>query len=224
MSLINWPIQERPREKLVNQGAQSLSDAELLAIFLRTGTRGKSAIDLARDLIKEHGNLRNLLALNYQKISQIKGLGLAKYAQLQAALEMARRNLQEVLTRENILNNTQETQQFLLAKLRHYEREVFACLLLDSKLRMISFVELFFGGIADAMIYPREIIKCALQHNAAAIIFAHNHPSGVADPSAMDIELTRRLIKVLDSVDVRVVDHIIIGDGVVISLAEQGYL
>lgn len=224
MTITDWPVNERPREKLITAGAATLSDAELLAIFLRVGIKGKTAVDLARDLINEYGSLRNLLTISHAKFCEISGLGTAKYAQLQAALEIGRRYLQETLIRDDVLKNPTTTRQYLTAKLRHYQREVFACLYLDNRHRVISFDELFFGSVDNATVYPREIVKRALEHNAAAVIFAHNHPSGIAEPSQADRSLTAQLIKALETVQIRVLDHIIIGEAEVVSLAEKGWL
>ncbi|VAX09507.1 UPF0758 family protein [hydrothermal vent metagenome] len=224
MSITDWPTDERPREKLLKRGANALSDAELLAIFLRTGVTGKTAVDLARDLLDEHGNLRNLLAANCRSFCASHGLGKAKYAQLQAVLEMSRRHLQEKLQREDALTSPQHTRDYLSARLRGYPNEVFACLFLDNRHRVIEYEELFSGTINGASVHPREVVRRALAHNAAAIILAHNHPSGVAEPSQSDTHITQRLKEALALVDVRVIDHIIVGDGEMTSLAERGLL
>jgi DNA repair protein RadC len=218
----NWPASERPREKLLSRGPEALSDAELLAIFLRTGVTGKTAVDLARDLLCDFGGLRPLLDADRQQFCARHGLGQAKFAQLQAVLEMSRRYLQEQLQREDILENPDTTRQFLASRLRHLPHEVFACLFLDNRHRVIVFEELFRGTIDGASVHPREVVRRALQHNAAAIILAHNHPSGIAEPSRADIQLTRRLVDALALIDVRVLDHIVVGDGNGVSLAERG--
>lgn len=223
MSILDWPTLERPREKLLNLGANALSDAELLAIFLRTGSKGKTAVDLARELLKESGGIRQLLEMPYKK-SQIYGFGPAKYAQLQAALEMWCRYLYHTLKRTDVLNNTKDTFSYLIAKLRHRKQEIFACLFLDSQNRVIIYEELFQGSIDQAAIHPREVVKRALFHNAAAIIFAHNHPSGVAKPSQADKKITQYLKDALNLIEVRVLDHIIVGDGEMVSFAERGIL
>lgn len=223
MSIANWPVKERPREKLIASGAENLSDAELLAIFLRTGIKGKSAVDLARDLLKEFGNLRTLLEVSFIKFCETAGLGAAKYAQLQAALEIGRRHLQDNMVRNTVLTHSQTTRDYLKAKMRQYQREVFACLYLDSRHRLISFDELFYGSIDNAPVYPREVVKRALEHNATAVIFAHNHPSGVAEPSQADRLLTEKLMKALALIEVRVLDHLIVGEAEVTSLAERGW-
>jgi len=224
MAISDWPVDERPREKLLQRGVFALSDAELLAIFLRTGIKGKTAVDLARDLLREFGSLRNLLGADQQRFCNGKGLGRAKYAQLQAVLEMGRRHLRETLDRGNSLANPEQTRQFLIAQLRDLPHEVFACLFLDNRHRVIAFDELFRGTIDGASVHPRELVRRTLRHNAAAVIFAHNHPSGIAEPSIADRQLTERLKQALALIDTRVLDHFVIGDGVATSFAEQGLL
>ncbi len=224
MAITDWPQAERPREKLLQKGPEALSDAELLAIFLRTGTAGKTAVDLARELLNEYGSLRPLLEADQRRFCQSKGLGTAKYVQLQATMEMARRHLRETLQREGALSNPAQTRQFLCAKLRHQRQELFACLFLDNHHRVIEYETLFFGTINGASVHPREVVKRALHHNAAALILAHNHPSGIAEPSAADRHITRQLVETLSLIDVRVLDHIIVGDGEVVSLAERGLI
>ena len=223
-SIRDWPVGERPREKLLARGPAALSDAELLAIFLRTGVNGKTAVDLARELLQAWGGLRPLLEAEQKRFCAMRGLGLAKYAQLQAVLEMGRRHLQEQLQREATLDNPDATRNYLISRLRHHQHEVFACLFLDNRHRIITFEELFHGTIDGASVHPREVIKRALQHNAAAVILAHNHPSGIAEPSRADVQITRRLVEALALVDIRVLDHLIIGDGEGVSLAERGQL
>jgi DNA repair protein RadC len=220
----DWPAGERPREKLLDHGPQALSDAELLAIFLRTGVSGKTAVDLARDLLQTYGGLRALLEAERTRFCATRGLGIAKYALLQAVLEMARRHLAEQLRRQDPLENPDITRRYLASRLRHLPHEIFACLFLDNRHRVISYEELFRGTIDGASVHPREVVKRALHHNAAAVILAHNHPSGVAEPSRADMQLTRRLIDALALVDIRVLDHFIIGDGDGVSLAERGCL
>ena len=223
MAISDWPAGERPRERLLEQGAKVLSDAELLAIFLRTGVKGKSAVDLARDLLNEFGGLRQLLCADLKTFSQAKGLGSAKFAQLQACLEMSRRFLRESLEREGPLSNPGDAKQFLLMRMRDYTKEVFACLFLDTKNRVIEFEELFVGSLHNAEVHPREVVKQALKHNANAIILAHNHPSGDGKPSQSDIQITDTLREALALLDIKVLDHLIIGDEVV-SLAELSKL
>ena len=223
MSIRDWPAAERPREKLLERGAASLSDAELLAIFLRTGVRGRSAVDLARYLLQQFGSLRALLEADLRRFSTEPGLGPAKFTQLQAVMEMARRHLAERLRRDSVLESPQAVKDYLKAELRHEPHEVFGCLFLDSKHRVLAFEVLFRGSIDSASVYPRQVIKRSLAHNAAALILCHNHPSGVSDPSQSDVILTRRLKTALELVDVRVLDHFIIGDGEPLSMVEYGW-
>lgn len=224
MAITDWPVAERPREKLLKQGAQALSDAELLAIFLRTGTPGVTAVDLARTLLNEFGGLRALVNADLAAFSRGLGLGPAKYAQLQAVIEMSRRHLQESLQRADALTSPQLTRQYLLSCLRDQQQEQFACLFLDSQHRVIVFETLFYGTIDAACVYPREVVKRCLQHNAAAVILAHNHPSGVAEPSQADERITERLVSALALVDIRVLDHFVVGDGELVSFAERGLI
>jgi DNA repair protein RadC len=224
MAIKDWPADERPREKLLQRGAQALSDAELLAIFLRTGVIGISAVGVARKLLTHFGSLRALLEANQKHFCQQHGLGPAKYAQLQAVLEMSRRHLESTLSRGISLTDAGDTKRYLQQQLRHYSHEVFACLFLDNKHRLIAFDELFHGTIDGASVYPREVVKQALAHNASAVIFSHNHPSGIAEPSQADRQITQRLKAALELVDIRVLDHIIIGDSESLSFAEKGFL
>ncbi|MBK8181636.1 MAG: DNA repair protein RadC [Candidatus Competibacteraceae bacterium] len=224
MSIRDWPDDERPREKMLQRGAVALSDAELLAIFLRVGVRGRSAVDLARDLLKQHGGLRILLELDQTGFCATPGLGPAKYVQLQAVLELARRYLEQTLQRGDAIQSVGDTRRYLMAKMRHHPHEVFAVLFLDNKHRVIQYEELFFGTIDSSSVHPRQVVKRALYHNAAAAIIAHNHPSGVAEPSQADELITVRLQEALALVDIRLLDHIVIGDGQVVSLAERGVL
>lgn len=224
MSIRDWPAAERPREKLLQQGARALTDAELLAIFLRTGVVGCSAVELARRLLSEFGSLRALLEADLPSFSRHLGLGPAKYAQLQAVLEMARRHLAERLKRDSALESPQAVRDYLKAMIRHEPHEVFGCLFLDAKHRVLAFEVLFHGSIDSASVYPRQVVKRALAHNAAALILTHNHPSGIAEPSQADQVLTRRLRDALALVDVRVLDHFIVGDGEPLSMAEQGWI
>lgn len=223
MAISDWPARERPRERLLEQGANALSDAELLAIFLRTGVKGKSAVDLARDLLNEFGGLRQMFSADEKEFCQAKGLGKAKYAQLQACIEMSRRFLRESLDREGPLSNPDDAKQFLHMRMRDHTKEVFACLFLDTKNRVIEFEEIFTGTLHSAEVHPREVVKLALKHNANSVIFAHNHPSGDANPSQSDIEITHALKEALALIDIKVLDHLIIGNDV-LSLAELGHL
>ena len=223
MAISDWPSAERPREKLLHRGARSLSDAELLAIFLRTGTAKRSAIDLARDLLTDFGSLRGILNSSAEQFCRRKGLGVAKYAQLQAALEITQRHLAEELEREDCLTSPTQTRNYLQARLRDFEHEVFACLMLDNRNRVIAWRELFRGTVDGASVYPREVVKQALADNAAAVIIAHNHPSGVCEPSQADIRITRDLRDALALVDIRLLDHVIVGDDVT-CLSERGLI
>jgi DNA repair protein RadC len=224
MSIKDWPADERPREKLLRQGAGALSDAELLAIFLRTGVRGRSAVDLARELLNRFGSLRALLAAERRTFCQAPGLGDAKYAQLQAVLEMGRRHTGEQLLRGEVIDSPERTARYLSARLRDYPYEVFSALFLDNRHRVIAYEELFRGTIDGASVHPREVVRRALAHNTAAVIFSHNHPSGIAEPSPADRQITARLRDALALIDVRVLDHIVIGDGEHCSLAQRGLL
>ena len=224
MSITDWPVAERPREKLLLQGAAALSDAELLAIFLRTGLPGRSAVDLARDLLHGFGSLRALLQAEQAEFCSHAGLGPAKFAQLQAVMEMGRRHLFEDIKRGDALTSPGAVRNFLRSKLMALPHEVFACLYLDNQHRVIAFEELFRGTLDSASVYPREVVKRALSHNAAALILTHNHPSGVAEPSQADLLLTRRLKESLAMVDIRVLDHLVVGDGEPVSFAERGLL
>ncbi|MFV2031899.1 MAG: DNA repair protein RadC [Gammaproteobacteria bacterium] len=212
MAITDWPSEERPREKLLIKGAHALSDAELLAIFLRTGIQGVSAVALSRQLLASFGSLRALLTASQTSFCSYRGLGPAKYAQLQAVLEMANRHMSETLKRNDCLTNPADTVSYLRAQLRDYPHEVFACLMLDNRNRVIAFREMFRGTVDGASVYPREVVKQALADNAACVILAHNHPSGVAEPSQADIQITERLKKALALVDIRVLDHVIIGE------------
>lgn len=224
MAITDWPAAERPRERLLGEGADSLSDAELLAIFLRTGVRGKSAVDLARELLTRFGGLRQLLAARRDEFCEAPGLGDAKFAQLQAVLEMGRRHLFEQLERGTALLSPEDTSQFLRARMRDLPHEVFAVLFLDNRHRVIAFEEMFRGTIDGASVHPREVVRRSLQHNAAALILCHNHPSGVAEPSQADRRITARLSDALGLIDVRVLDHLIIGDQECCSMARRGLL
>ena len=224
MAITDWPAEERPREKLLLSGPESLSDAELLAIFLRTGLPGKSAVDLARELLSNFGGLRPLLTASQTDFCKPLGLGTAKFAQLQAVLEMARRHLAQELKRGDALTSPEHTRRYLQAQLRDRDHEVFVVLLLDNQNRVVHYHELFRGTIDAASVYPREVVKLALNKGAAAVILAHNHPSGVAEPSSADRLITEKLVQALGLVDIRVLDHLIVGDGVTVSFAERGLI
>ncbi|MDF2153946.1 DNA repair protein RadC [Vibrio sp. CAU 1672] len=218
------PHDSMPREKLLQRGPQALSDAELLAIFLRTGTQGMNVLALADFLLRDFGSLRRLFSATEQEFCRHKGLGQAKYVQLQAILEMTQRYLAETLQRGDALTSPEQTKLYLSAQLRDRQREVFYILFLDNQHRVIKDEVLFEGTLDSASVYPREVVKRALHHNAAALILAHNHPSGVAEPSQADRRITRRLIDALALVDIRILDHFVIGDGQSVSFAERGWL
>jgi DNA repair protein RadC len=224
MAITDWPEDERPREKLLTKGAASLSEAELLAIFLRTGVPGKSAVDLARELLREFGSLTALFAAGKRDFCRMHGLGPAKYVQLQAVLEMARRALGEKMKAGDALTSLGAVKDYLRLALAGRAHEVFVAVLLDAQNRVIAVEELFRGTLTQTSVYPREVVKQALHHNAAAVIFAHNHPSGTAEPSGADQVLTQALKSALALVDVRVLDHFIIGGGAALSFAERGLL
>ncbi len=215
---------ERPREKLLRIGAQALTDAELLSIFLRTGTPRRSVLQVAQAMLTRFGSFHSLLAARQEEITAVSGVGPAKYAELRAALELAERCLRSGFDRGEAITDPLITGRFLRNRLGRYEREVFACLFLDNQHRLIEYEEMFFGTIDGASVHPREVVKRALENNAAAVIFAHNHPSGVAEPSQADQRITDRLRSALALVDIRVLDHMIIGESDVLSFAERGLL
>ena len=222
MKICDWPTSERPREKLMRLGAAALSEAELVAIWLRAGRPGQNAVDLARALLGKFGSLRGLFAADAARLESVPGVGPARYAELQAMLELARRHQLEALYAGPPLTSPRLAADYLLAQLRDRDHEVFCCLYLDNRHRLIGFEELFKGTIDGASVHPREVVKQALARRAAAVILAHNHPSGVAEPSRADEAITTRLRDALALVDIRVVDHVIVGDGVCVSLAERG--
>lgn len=225
MAITDWHENDRPREKLLNFGEQHLSDAELLAIFLRVGVKGKSAVDLAQDLIDEFGDLTGLLNANQKQFCQAKGLGEAKYAQLRAVLEMAKRYFESGLQKGQAFTQPETVAKFLHFELGNINRERFGLLLLDQQNQLIKFELLFEGTLNQAQVHAREVVSAALQNHAAAVILAHNHPSGDPSPSQADIELTKFLSQALDLIDVRTLDHIIIGDsGRWYSLAKEGQM
>jgi DNA repair protein RadC len=224
MSIRDWPKNERPREKLIERGAQVLSEAELLAVLLGSGVRGRSAVELSRHLLMEFGSLRALCSSERTRFMSHRGLGPTRYCVIQAALELGRRHFREAMCIGSVLTAPEPTRAFLTTQLRDRAYEVFCCLYLDNRHRLISFEELFRGTIDGASVHPREVVKQALSHNAAALIFAHNHPSGIAEPSAADELITQRLKAALALVDIRVLDHFIVGDGTCLSFAERGLL
>ena len=224
MAINEWPEDQRPRERLIKHGASALSDAELLAVFLRTGVTGKSAVDLGRDMISQFGSLSGLFAASIKDFSAIHGLGSAKYAQLQAVLELAKRAISEELQQHTSLSSPQAVKNYLQLLIGNKTYESFAVLYLDIKNRLITTEELFRGTLNHASVYPREVLKNALHHNAAAIILAHNHPSGSCEPSSADITLTQTLKQALALVDIRVLDHFIVANPNVYSFAEHGLI
>jgi DNA repair protein RadC len=223
MSIRHWPEGERPREKLLSQGSAALSDAELLAVLLGSGVRGKDAIALGRELLQDAGSLGALLGRPEREVRAV-GLGPAKRARIAAALELARRSLAEQLQERPSLGNPRDSGDYLSARLRHLPYEVFGCLYLDNRHRVLSFEELFRGTVDGASVHPREVVRACLKHNASAVIFAHNHPSGVAEPSAADRAITHELRDALRLVGVRVLDHLVIGSGEPVSMASRGLL
>jgi DNA repair protein RadC len=223
MSIKEWPTNERPREKLIQHGAQSLSDAELLAIFLRVGIRGLDAVGLARFCLQQAGGLTELLSMPQAQFIQIKGMGNAKYVQLQASLELSRRHLQVALETNSFLNSTEIAKQFFRAQLQGLEREVFLVAFLNSQYALIHHEIMFTGTVDAAHVHVREVVKEALARNAAAVVLSHNHPSGSLEPSEADRHITRKIQQALEMVDIRVLDHILVGNGVV-SFAELGIL
>jgi DNA repair protein RadC len=224
MKISDFLKHERPREKLLNLGPRSLTDAELLAIFLRTGYQGCSAIELAQLVLKKFGSLRALCHATEQDFCLQKGLGQAKYVQLQASLEMSQRYMAEKLERTEYFNSVEQTQKYVIAKLRDKPHEVFAILMLDSQHRLIKFRPMFYGTIDCASVYPRVLVQQALKDNAAAVILAHNHPSGVAEPSQADKTITKRIVDAFALLDIKVLDHFVVGDGVATSFAQRGWL
>lgn len=224
MAITDWPEDDRPREKLLSKGAASLSDAELLAIFLRTGVRGASAVDLARRLLRTFGSLAGLFGADRDKFRAIPGIGDVKYVQLQAVVEMARRALIADAKAGVNLSSPASVRDFLRLQLQNRKVEVFVGIFLDAQNRVLEVEELFAGTLTQTSVFPREVVRRALHHNAAGMIFAHNHPSGVAEPSHADETLTQTLKQALALVDVRVLDHFIIGKGATLSFAERGLI
>jgi DNA repair protein RadC len=222
MAIKDWPEAERPRERLLAHGAGVLSDAELLAVFLGTGSAGRSAIDVGRTALAHFGGLNALLRATPDRYAEVPGLGPARYALLQAVVELARRSLKEDVRRDTLLNSPDKVRQYLRLWLGHLEHEVFVALYLDAQNRLLTAEELFRGTLTQTSVYPREVVKHALKHNAAALILAHNHPSGVAEPSRADELLTASLKQALSLVDVRVLDHLIVAGNATVSFAERG--
>ena len=224
MTIRDWPAAERPREKLLTRGCAALSDAELLALFIGSGRRGRTAVDIGRDLLTRAGTLRGLLDTEPAALAQHDGLGRAGACRLHAALELGRRYLASEIGRTQTLSHPGACADYLRARLVAYPYEVFVCLFLDNRHRVIACEELFRGSIDGASVHPREVVRRCIAHNAAAVIFAHNHPSGVAEPSQADRDITAELKRALALIQVRVLDHFIVGDGKPLSLAERGLL
>ena len=224
MSIAHWPPQERPRERLISEGPGHLTDAELVAILLRTGRPGVSALDLARGLLTRFGGLVGLFHASLDDYRDQPGIGREKYALFQAHRELSQRYMLERIRRTDVLSCSAATREYLRARYRPMKSEVFSCLFLNNQHHIVRMEDLFQGTIDGAAVYPREVVRRCLELNAAAVIFAHNHPSGVAEPSQADIAITRRLKSALDTIDVRVLDHFVVGDPEVVSFAERGLL
>lgn len=224
MRIRDWPKSERPRERLIARGPEALSDAELLAVIIGSGLRGRSALDVARQLIAAFGSIRGLLQADSRECLRAEGLGPARYALLRAGVELARRHHLDALQSRPVVASDKPLKEFLIAQLRDRPYEVFCCLHLDSRHRLITFEELFRGTVDGAAVHPRELVRQAVAHNSTAVILAHNHPSGVAEPSHADELITRRVRDSLALIDVRVLDHIVVGDGTCVSFAERGLL
>ena len=224
MGINDWPAHERPRERLIADGPQALSDAELLAVFLRVGVKGRDAVQLARDTVAHFGSLHGLFSASLQEFSALNGLGAAKFAQLQAVMELSRRAIEEQLRTGHTLSSPQAVKDYLRIVFARQEHESFYVLFVDVKNRLLSSQEMFRGTLTHTSVYPREVVKAALAHNAASVLLAHNHPSGAAEPSESDLLLTRTLIQALALIDVRVLDHFVIAGRHVHSFAENGQL
>jgi len=224
MAITDWPASERPREKLLELGVEALSDAELLAIFLRVGVTGKSAVDLARDLLTQFGSLNGIFAAQLSELTQVHGIGSSKYVQLQAIFEMSRRALNEQMQVKDMLSSPKQVRDYLCLRLCNLTREVFVVLFLDAQNRVVTTEEMFSGTLTQTSVYPREVVKRALHHNAASVIFAHNHPSGIAQQSQADELITKQLKEALALVDVRVLDHFIVAGNTTLSFSERGLL
>lgn len=224
MAISQWPASEQPRERLLQLGAKQLTDAELIAIFLRTGSVGLSAVDMARAMLSKFGGLHGLLAASVEEFCLQQGAGPIKYVQLQAVRELGIRLQKSALKEHTILDSSKKVATYLQCEIGHYEREVFCLLLLDNQHRLMECVELFYGTINSANVYPREVVKLALVKNAAAVILAHNHPSGVAEPSESDLLLTKALAKASALVDIRVLDHFVVAKEQWVSFADRGIM
>ena len=224
MRINEWPEDERPRERLLKHGASALSEAELLAIFLRTGIAGASAVELGRQLLARFGNLQRLFAAPLAEVAAVRGLGPAKYVQLQAVIEMARRALEEDIGERDAMSSPQAVREYLRLTLGGRAHEIFMAMFLDAQNRLLGSEELFRGTLTQTSVYPREVVKTALHYNAAGVIFAHNHPSGVAEPSRADELLTQTLKQALSLVEIKTLDHFIVAGSRTLSFAERGLL
>ena len=224
MTIKNWPLLERPREKLFEVGAKNLSDAELVALLLGSGGNRKSALDLARDLLQRFDGLAGLLSTDFRQISRVPGIGPAKAASLASMRELGHRQLYAQVQNRDVLSSSHATREYLRARFRYCKSEIFSCIFLTNQHHILRLDELFQGTIDGAAVYPREVVERCLTYNAAAVILAHNHPSGIAEPSQADIAITRKLRVALETIDVRVLDHLIVGSSQVVSLAERGLM
>ena len=224
MAIKDWPAQQRPRERLIGEGPAALSDPELLALFLRVGVQGRNAVELGRDLLQQFGSIQGLFGASLDQFSAVHGMGPAKYAQLQAVMELARRALAEQLQAGQPLGSPDAVRQYLRISMGRQQHESFVVLFLDVKNRLLACEEMFRGTLTHTSVYPREVVKAALAHNAASVMLAHNHPSGVSEPSEADLLLTRALVQALGMVDVRVLDHFVVAGGQVHSFAEHGQM
>lgn len=224
MKITQWPVQERPREKLLHYGADKLSDAELLAIFINTGTKGSDAVALAREALQTFGSLRSIVNASRKRLLRTKGIGVARYVLLQASIELHRRSMAEMMVKERSFTKADDASKYLVSQLRDKQREVFVVLMLDSQHQLIANREMFSGTINSAAVYPREIVKQALEDNAAAVILAHNHPSGHTKPSDADKYITDKIVQALALVDIIVLDHFVVGDCTAASFAGLGLL
>ena len=224
MAIHDWPKNERPQEKLLDRGAAALSDAELLALFIRSGTKNKSAVEIGRDLLLEYGSLRRILTADQKQLCMAEGLGPVRYAALQAAMEIGRRYLDQSLRKQGPLSSPEQASDFLTHQLRDRQQEVFAVIYLNARHHVIDYRELFVGTLNGASVHPREVVKSVLKANASAVILAHNHPSGVAEPSDADANITLRLRESLALIDVRLLDHLVIGDGEYVSMSDRGLI
>jgi DNA repair protein RadC len=224
MRIADWPEDERPRERFLKHGANALSEAELLAIFLRTGIAGANAVELGRQLLARFGNLQRLFAAPLSEVASVRGLGPAKYVQLQAVIEMARRALEEDIRERDAMSSPQTVREFLRLTLGDKAHEIFMAMFLDAQNRLLGSEELFRGTLTQTSVYPREVVKTALRYNAAGVIFAHNHPSGVAEPSRADELLTQTLKQALSLVEIKTLDHFIVAGSRTLSFAERGLL